>query len=66
MEVVSGKSVLVITRRKAGQIIQLICDNDLGGYYIHHRKYGKLIAYEFVGKGINSAIAEYEEYYATV
>jgi hypothetical protein len=64
VEVAGGTNVLVITRRKPGQIVQLIADNDLNGYYIHHRKSGKLVAYEFVGREVNAAIAEYEQYYA--
>ena len=64
MEVAGGNNVLVISRRKAGQIVQLICDNDLSGYYIHHRRSGKLVAYDFVGREVNAAIAEYEQYYA--
>jgi hypothetical protein len=58
-----GKSILVISRRKAGQIIQLIADNDLNGYYIHHRKSGKLVAYDFVGTELSAAQNEYERYY---
>lgn len=58
-------SILVMTRRKGTNIVQLIADNDLDGYYIHHRKQGKLICYDFVGKEVNEAIAKYEEYYLT-
>jgi hypothetical protein len=54
-----------MTRRKGTNIVQLIADNDLDGYYIHHRKQGKLICYDFVGKEVNEAIAKYEEYYLT-
>ena len=64
MEVSSG-SVLVITRRRGTNLVQLIADNDLDGYYIHHRKQGKLVCYDFVGREVNEAIAKYEEYYST-
>ena len=62
----SGKNVLVITRRNGTNLVQLICDNELNGYYLHHRRSGKLVKYDYIADEINDAIAKYEEYYISI
>ena len=39
-------------------------DNDANGYFIHHRKQGKLITYDFVGQCYEEAAEAYEAYWS--
>jgi hypothetical protein len=63
---VTERCILVITRRHGTDLCQLICDNERDGYYIHHRKSGKLVCYDWAALNLGEATEKYEEYYSNL
>ncbi len=62
MEVAGGDQILVYSLRNGTDLLQLICDNDVNGYFIHHRRQGKLIAYDYVADNLGEATDEFQKY----
>ncbi len=62
MEVAGDSQILVYSLRKGTDLIQLICDNDANGYFLHHRRQGKLISYEWVADNLGEATDEFQKY----
>lgn len=62
MEVAGGDQILVYSLRKGTDLIQLICDNDANGYFLHHRRQGELITYEWVADNLGEATDAYQKY----
>jgi len=64
MEVSGGENdcTLVLTQRHGTNLIQLIYDKYTKGYYLHHRRRGKQILYEFVSDTLPDAQTAYHNY----
>lgn len=62
MEVAGGDQILVYSLRKGTDLIQLICDNDENAYYIHHRRQGELVTYEWAADNLGEATDEFQKY----
>ncbi len=62
MEVAGGDQILVYSLRKGTDLIQLICDNDANGYFLHHRKQGKLVCYDYIADNLGEATDEFQKY----
>ena len=62
MEVAGGDQILVFTLRRWTDLLQLICDNDENAYYIHHRRSGELVTYEWAADNLGEATDAYQKY----
>jgi hypothetical protein len=62
MEVAGGDQILVYSLRKGTDLLQLICDNDENAYYIHHRRSGELVCYDYIADNLGEATDEFQKY----
>ena len=62
MEVAGGDQILVFTLRRGTDLLQLICDNDENAYYIHHRRQGELVCYDYIADNLGEATDEFQKY----
>jgi len=62
VEVYADDYELIETRRFGTNLIQLIYDKDTHGYYLHHRRQGKLLLYEFVSDQFEKAITCFQNF----
>jgi hypothetical protein len=62
MEVVGGNSILVCTLRKGTDLLQLVLNEDENAYYIHHRRQGELVCYDYIADNLGEATDEFQKY----
>ena len=62
MEVAGGDQILVYSLRKGTDLLQLVLNEDENAYYIHHRRSGELVTYEWAADNLGEATDAYQAY----
>ena len=62
MEVYADSCELIETRRFGTNLVQLIYDRNAKGYFLHHRRQGKLLLYEFVSDQLDRAVTCFQNF----